>query len=317
MLSRIFRLAFLWIGVSALNLSPTRGADSEHPMPGNAVIAGHFRGSAIEIATASQFAGAIYSVRWRGKEFINNYDHGRQLQSAAHFDGAGPCYNPTEAGSRNDGKGSESTSRLLSLTHELGTLTTRTQMAFWLAPGDQPINCPSGFGVRSHAAISDYILTKKVTIGDAEIPNAIGYEATFTVPRSHRIGIFEVATAYMPIEFSEFWNLDPNTGELTRLSDGPGEQNFPVIFSTKDESYAMGVVGEGLPQLEWPRLGYGRWRFALAKGVGNATVKWNCVYRKRNLDAGNYKFKCFAIIGSLSDVASAMTKLFLSKMDQN
>ena len=59
--------------------------------------------SGIEVCTSDRCAGAIDSVTWGGKQFISDYDHGRELQIAVTVDGHGECYNPTEAGSLGDG----------------------------------------------------------------------------------------------------------------------------------------------------------------------------------------------------------------------
>ncbi|MBC7371271.1 MAG: hypothetical protein H7326_06890 [Bdellovibrionaceae bacterium] len=52
---------------------------------GRYAIDGAIFGKQIVIATGDQFAGAIDSVIWDRKEFINRDDHGRQLQSASIF----------------------------------------------------------------------------------------------------------------------------------------------------------------------------------------------------------------------------------------
>ncbi|MDP1977640.1 hypothetical protein [Undibacterium sp.] len=49
----------------------------------------------ITIRTCSHDAGAVCSLTWRGKEFINDYDHGRQLQSASSFDNLGESFKAT------------------------------------------------------------------------------------------------------------------------------------------------------------------------------------------------------------------------------
>ena len=56
------------------------------PVSGDATIRGDFGGSAIVVRTTSRFAGAIDSLTWGGREFLDRADHGRQLQSAASFD---------------------------------------------------------------------------------------------------------------------------------------------------------------------------------------------------------------------------------------
>ena len=112
-------------------------------LSGNAVIRHKTGDSEIVITTTNRLAGAIHSLTWNGKEFIDSFDHGRQLQSAASFDCARPgefwaeCFNPTEAGSRSDGAGPSSSSRLLRIQAQGNQLTTTTQMAYWLAPGQK------------------------------------------------------------------------------------------------------------------------------------------------------------------------------------
>ena len=105
---------------------------------GDAEFAGFIGGKPLVIRTTSRLAGAIDSIKWDGLEFIDSHDHGRQLQSALNADVDGvyhvECYNPTEAGSVVDALGPKSTSRLEFLSTKDGVLSTRTRMAFWLAP---------------------------------------------------------------------------------------------------------------------------------------------------------------------------------------
>ena len=53
-----------------------------------------------------------------------------------------------------------------------------------------------------------------------------------------------------------------------------------------------------------PAPGYGRWRFAAEK-----VVKWNCVFRERDLKPGDRTFRCFVAVGTLADVTDALRKL--------
>src|SRR6187200_2260855 len=114
---------------------------SEPPPSGAAVIRGGTGESQIVITTTPRLAGAIHSLTWRGREFIDSFDHGRQLQSASNLDCGGPIldetFNPTEAGSRRDGTGEATSSRLLHMRVEPHALQTVTQMAFWLRPEER------------------------------------------------------------------------------------------------------------------------------------------------------------------------------------
>src|SRR4051812_6231538 len=57
-------------------------------------------GLPLTISTSSQFGGAVSSLKWGDKEFINDWDHGRQLQVNAQFFNRYECYNPYEAGTK-------------------------------------------------------------------------------------------------------------------------------------------------------------------------------------------------------------------------
>jgi hypothetical protein len=278
---------------------------------GNAQIRGWFRNSHIVITTTQRLAGAVHSVRWNGVEFIDSTDHGRQLQSACSFDNGQPgpfwaeCFNPTEAGSRADGTGESSTSRLLSLSSTKDELRTLTQMAFWLAPGERSEGRPA----LNQTTLSNHKVAKHIRIGHNGIPNVLEYDVTFTVPPNepHRYAQFEALTGYMPDVFGSFLRFDPMTGQLVPLSDGPGEQPYPVVLSTPDGGYAMGICSTEVPENKGGRPGYGRFRF-----VRERVVKWNCVFRVRREDgvpAGDYTYRMFVVLGTREDVRQALVKL--------
>ncbi len=276
---------------------------------GDAVIKAPYAGSDIVITTTSRLAGAIHSLTWNDQEFINSADHGRQLQSASNLDletaFSGESFNPTEAGSRRDGAGSASTSRLLHLIADRNMLQTTSQMAFWLQPGEKSGSNPA----KNRETLSNHLLTKRVTIGYQQFPNVIQYDVTFGLPLNerHTYAQFEAVTGYMPPEFSTFLKFDPETGNTNPLSDGPGEQALPVILSTESGTHAMGVYSPNQPSTGYENAGYGRWNFKAQK-----VVKWNCVFRIRSKDgvpAGDYMFRSFVIIGDLSTVIATMQQL--------
>lgn len=244
----------------------------------------------IQIKICDYAAGAICSLTWRNKEFVDVKDHGRHLQSASSFDYLGELFNPTEAGSYIDGLNpSPSSSTLQAYWATSDALATQTKMAYWY-----PVN---GY------ATSDHIFNKQVTIGAHGLAHVIEYLTQYNIPvgEQHVFGVFEVVTGYMPPEFSEFWTFNPETNSLLPLSDGPGEQRYPVIFSTPDEGWAMGIYSPNSPQSAWPAAGYGRWRFG-------DTVKWNNVYRAYN-PSGSLHFRSYVIVGSLDNVRVSISQL--------
>lgn len=269
---------------------------------GFATVAGPPAGpTPVVLTTTPRVAGAVHSVTWGGKEFIDSADHGRQLQSASAFDAGQPdkfwaeCYNPTEAGSRADGAGAASTSRLVYLRASGRELYTVSRPAFWLRPGEASANRPA----RNVTRLADHLFAKHVTVGMPHSPHALDYRVTFTVPpgERHAVGQFEALTGYLPAEFSQFWQLLP-TGTLAPLTDGPGEQPNPVALSTPDGRYAMGVWAPPHPGAEGPR--YGRFRFGPEK-----VVKWNCVFRVRpagGVPTGDHRFRMVVAVGSLENV---------------
>ena len=111
----------------------------------------------------------------------------------------------------------------------------------------------------------------------------------------------------MPPEFSKFLTFDVDSGKTAAISDGPGEQAFPIIFSTESGSHAMGVFSPQQPSKGFENAGYGRWNFK-----GQKVVKWNCVFRLRDkagVKATDYTFESFVIVGDLKTVVSTMQKL--------
>ncbi len=268
---------------------------------GDAVIRAPAGDSEIVITTTARLAGAIHSVRWGGREFIDSADHGRQLQTAANFDGPGTggvihaeTYNPTEAGSLRDGAGPTSSSRLDACNSGPDRLSTRTRPAFWLAPGERSGGQPAF----NTTVLSDHVIAKTVRIGLPGLPHAIAYDLSYTLPPGsrHNHAVFEALTGYMPHEFDRFKTLDPATGHLDPIDPGPGEQPRPLILSVAGGTHAMGAVAlDATPGgLSGPT--YGRWRFQAER-----VVKWNVVYRLRDkagIAPGDFRFRLVVAVGT-------------------
>jgi hypothetical protein len=276
---------------------------------GDAELAGHIGGKPLIIRTTSRLAGAIDSVKWDGVEFIDSHDHGRQLQSAINADVDGvfhvECYNPTEAGSVADALGPKSTSRLEALSVKDGVLTTRTRMAYWLAPGLKS----GGHPAQNTELVSNHVLTKKVRIGRPGMDHVLDYKVTFTVPgdRPHKYLQFEALTGYMPAMFSEEHRFDAKTATLVPVPRGNGEVRDPIVLSTPSGSHAMGVFTPDRPPAGQPSVGYGRFEFEREK-----VVKWNCVFRRRQAEPikpGDYSFQLYVLIGTREDCRRALAAL--------
>ena len=299
------------LGFASLILSMGLSLAIEPPViDGDQTISIDCDGSPLTITTTSRLAGAVDSLRWRNHEFIDSADHGRQLQSACSFDAMSDepfwaeRFNPTEAGSRLDGAGKRSTSRLLALQRDDRQLRTSTQMAFWLAPGEKSQGRPA----LNKRVLSECVLHKRIRLGAYDDPHVIQIDNTFDIDlkERNRYAQFEVLTGYMPKEFSEFWRVSKTSKELQRIDDGPGEQPDPVILSTRDGQFAMGAISAGHPDWIEPSAGYGRFRFPTEK-----VVKWNVVYRHREVPAitkSKASFRVLVAVGTLEQVHHAIRR---------
>lgn len=302
------------LAMMALLLVTGRGLGAEPPLvSGDAVIRGPAGGSEIVITTTSRLAGAIHSLTWNGREFIDSLDHGRQLQSASNLDVDGQlfneAFNPTEAGCERDMAGPTSTSRLLWLSAGGHDLVTVSRMAFWLRPGQSS----GGHKALNATALSNHLLQKEVRIGAAGLDHAIRYAVTFTLPADerHRRATFEVLTGYMPPGFRTFHVLSAD-GKLEDLSAGPGEQGLPVVASTADGGHAMGVWSPAVSQSTGRPATYGRFWFEQQQ-----VAKWNCVIRdeapardpQATLAAGTYRYLAWVAVGTREQVRDTLATL--------
>ena len=276
---------------------------------GDAEFSGFIGGKPLVIRTTSRLAGAIDSVKWAGVEFIDSHDHGRQLQSAISADIDGvyhvECYNPTEAGSVVDALGPKSTSRLEMISFKDGVLSTRTRMAYWLAPGMKS----GGKLALNDRLLSDHVLTKQVGIGRPGMDHVLDYRVKFTVPadRPHTYLQIEALTGYMPWGFSEELRFDAKTSTLVPLPRQNGEQRDPVVLSTPSGDHAMGVFTPDRPLAGQPPIGYGRFKFDHER-----VMKWNCVFRLRSpagIKPGDYAFQCYVVIGTREDCRRTLAAL--------
>src|ERR1700759_2253935 len=125
-LQKVFASTALFLLVAANGLAQVNGdATISAPAP--------VFGQSLTLSTSTRFAGAVSSIRLGNKEFINDWDHGRQLQVNAQFFNRFECYNPYEAGTKENGNSSTTSSKLLSLSASGNRLESETQMAWYLS----------------------------------------------------------------------------------------------------------------------------------------------------------------------------------------
>ena len=298
-------LLIAFIGIAAFPIAD---------ISGDAVLKKQIGKDEASITTTSRVAGAIHSFKFRGKEYIDSFDHGRQLQSASNFNMGKKfipeVFNPTEAGSEFDGKGAKSSSKLLFLKVDNEEIVTKNQMAFWIRPGMKS----QGNLAYNTSELSNHLLHKQVRFGFMGLEQVLDYRVTFSVPEKegHTYAQFEALTGYMPWEFQQFLRWNPEQKKLVPLDKQSGEQPFPVVLATGDGRHAMGVVSLEKKSKGMIGPGYGRFYFPNDK-----VVKWNCVYRmqdKDGLKAGDYSFRMLVPFGTVVEVENTI-KSILEKVN--
>ena len=260
----------------------------------------------IDIRSSSRMAGGIDHLGWNGVEFINRWDHGRELQVAWSADGYGECYNPTECGSAQDATGPASSSDLRLFWTAGDQLASESHPAFWNAPG---VVGSCGMVTHNTTLAATHVLNKHVAIGYGGIQHVVAFLIQLTIPETLSTLVVEGPTGYLTGAFTSFYTISLPAGTLTPLSAGPGEQGTPVILATADGSAAMGAYSPDEPQPGFPGAGYGRFAFPDPATPANATNKWNVVFRRGATPPGVYDFRSFAVVGSLENVRVAMTQL--------
>ena len=259
----------------------------------------------VTITADPGWGGAIVSLTYMGLETVNNDDHGRQIQSAMSFDDWGECYNPTEAGSRDDVSGSSSLVQYMNNMNNV--LSTSTDAAFWLPPGTYyghqcGTKIPQEMTAQNETRTDGYMIDKVVSFDS--IPNAIKFKLTYKVPHFHEKGTFEF-TGYHTEDFQYFYTYDPKTRTTKDLLADEwinvGEQPLPIIMSNN-----LTTIGVYSPPDGLGGPGFGRWKFFWSK-----TSKWNIVWRERKIPAGTeIKRTAYMCVGSRDSVRQCLDALY-------
>lgn len=284
---------------------------SESAVAGDVSISSNANGGTIVVtASGGQFAGAIDSLTYRGVQYINTADHGREMQSDLSVSNYGECYNPTEAGSKNDGSGPTSSSVLKSLSNAGNILNSQTQAAFWLAPGQVDF---SGCTAVNKTVLSNYLISTNAYFYGAAIPNLMIVNTSFYIPENDSAVTVEALTAYVPPSFGYFLEYNRDTRTLTKLNPDPnGGTNTqiysPVIIGDMNGANATGVVS---PSIENNVNGanflphYRYFQFSASKGNSS---KWSCYFGAGAVSAGTtLQYSCSTAVGTVDEVIQALT----------
>jgi len=204
-------------------------------------------GQTLTISASWSTAGAIMSLKLGDVEFVDNADHGRQIQSAIQLNGIDPSYNPNEAGSIDDGSvfcSTCTTSELLGLAiPSSNRLMTTTDMAYFfvkssglLTPEQQDHTIPPS-NAPHDGQLTQFWTQKDVTIGPPGLPgNVIEYLCSFqpsatTPPEPVTSSIASSAGVYLKYpDFSQAWTYDLATRTLLQHHDANGSDDMIKIM---------------------------------------------------------------------------------------
>ena len=267
--------------------------------------------SVLTVATSTRDAGAICSIVFAGKELVNDYDHGRQVQVAWTYNNLGESYNPTEAGARGDGLGNVSSSTVVAASATEDTLATTSHPAHWWYPGTN--GNPGNRRADNTAVRTKDTLKKTITLGYAGDPHVIVFDTEITVsaeltgpaPKEIRT---QVPACYTGFELTEHALFNRTTGVYQKSSAGVPQgskdrQRVPIINSL-DGRYAVGMYT------------------AQAKHFLDYTTRANprpipgCACHKLTLHfehpvqvGRTYAYRSFLVIGDLETVKASLKKL--------
>jgi alpha-tubulin suppressor-like RCC1 family protein len=288
---------------------------------GNSAITATVFGDTLTIRTSSAFAGAISSMRWRNKEFVNTWDHGREFTTAFSAFNRFECYNAYETGSLADDQKPTSSAKLLSLSVSGNTLDTNCQMCWYTnshaaSPGDHcgdPANwlpCPQYNG-----PLSDYLIHKNVKIGYAGMPNVIEYLTDLWIPEVAKKGELQTVVAVLPYEFANLRNYDVVSKTYRKVRAFGGEDDSVKVLATADGAYALGYYSPEQLQPYATEFGGFRWGFALPDPINYpndpnfACAGFGGIARFDTYGPGYRSDRSYLVIGNLDQVKSTLSDL--------
>lgn len=312
--------------IPAIILLSLIGAAATHAqVNGNATIKAPdpVFGEPLTVSTSTQYAGAVMSIKWADKEYINNWDHGRQLQLNSQFFNRFICYNPYEAGGFSDGAGPTSSSKLLSLTASGNQLQSTTQMAWYYREYNHNPEPQDYCGDPAHwlpvtpytTPLSNYTVHKKITIGFAGIPNAIEYLTDHYIPEPVLKGLNNV-TAVVNYDFSSVRSWDVISKDYRTVRMLSGEDDRIKVVSTPDGSHAMGFYSPELLQ-PYGDPGTANWWFVVPPHPFYPDPDYACVHfgSVNRYDSfpgsGVTHDRAYLVVGNLDQVKEGLANVHL------
>ncbi|RKH91472.1 hypothetical protein D7Y21_02560 [Corallococcus sp. AB045] len=279
-----------------------------------------FGNATVQMGTSASHGGAVTSLFYGGTEYINNYDHGRQMQVAFSLDGYGEALMPTEAGSNRNGTNPTSTTQVVGYGAQPGRMTSTVHPAYWLEPGEDAGKYNSVPKAINTTLVSEDTITKDITVGVGGHDNVIQYDSHIHLAAPHDTIYVEAPTTYVNGEFEKHYRFDPATGE-SRLyprvhseKPRPPEEggfvdeagNVPLIVATEGGEHAMAIWS---PDEKRSDLQYRLHQFDLNDPEQNCSKLSVTFGMSENVPA-DIKTQSYVIVGTLEEVKARLAELY-------
>jgi hypothetical protein len=268
------------------------------------------------VSISARDAGAVCSLVYDGQEFVNDHDHGRQLQVAWFYNDLDEAYNPTEAGADKDGVGPRSTSQLVSVQVDGNILQTVNHPAHW-----RHTSLPEKHR-KNTALVSKDTLTKTLALGYKGDPHVLVFDTTVAIspeltgPPMNSIRI-EAPTLYSHPHLSRHQLFDLASGELKEVPsrakhyDQLNEVIRQVtrhdavpILSSRDGRHAVAFFTPKREQF-WS---YFTWD-SPSKDPANACGKMTAFFKHAVAAGQSHSYRTFIVVGDLATVQASLRKL--------
>jgi hypothetical protein len=296
--------------------------------------------SAGGIAIASNVSAgcALWSWKWNGKEFLNQRDFGRLIQSSITVSRGDFIPNPTEAGDRYSTPDMRPSEKHGSPCVRIATITAPTVEFPW-ASAASPVQSTravplewtpgnfSGGGPRSAMVWKDLLIGKDITLNYNNMGPVAKYTTVIRVPRCDAACSpvnAEIPTGYMTGEFEFQCVYDAKTHECRPISLQPNGTPigvFPasgyggVILATRDHRFAMGIYGVSTQvggSITMPGGGISLYHFGASDGsepTAANTYKWAAHGSSAFVDR-DILFNVYLASGTLDAVETLMNALY-------
>ncbi|MHA7628952.1 hypothetical protein [Corallococcus sp. M7] len=281
-----------------------------------------FGNATVQMGTSASHGGAVTSLVYGGREYINNKDHGRQMQVAFSLDGYDEALMPTEAGSNRNGSDPVSTTQVLGYGAQPGHMTSTVHPAYWLEPGEEAAPYNSVSHAVNETLVSADTITKDITVGVGGHDNVIQYDSHIHLAAPHDKAYVEAPTTYLNGEFEMHYRFDPATGEsrqYPRIHSEPADPpesrkgfpdeggNVPLIVATAEGDRAMAIWSPD--EEDQPDLQYRLHQFDLGNPTDDCT-KLSVTFGMTGGVPEDIKTRSYVIVGTVEEVKARLAELY-------